>query len=630
MSPSDDMMASFNLGSLPSDILLMISEYLDSETLRNWALVDEQSQVAARSTLFASITIRARNLSSDIEQWRSILHRHSAFKTIRQLRVDGSSGVPQKHNEAETLDFAPLEQFLAQLPALSQLTWACPQKFPEPLLRVLHETLPSCRLYLEAFQLRSVFDPTQEEYERRLLSSPNLSAISVPPERVPYRAAQRGQILRHVVRLAPNLRSLSQARSGDSLTVSEQPRARPPQTHPWLENLERQGRLDSLQCVGPLTSTALAEWTAATDWSRLRTLALGASWTEEGAAQVYEYLDTECKLSNLQSLDINIPTGGTPEQAIAETLAARSFLCNLRPLHTLRLSGNLDCGFLQPVLERHGDRLRTLDLSPVVGTLRTWHSSPKGLLNHVSANASDLFNILRPCARLEDIFVPIPRTCSNKEESAIYRAIGEALPRVQRIDILLDARDPTFFGDPELWDEQLIPTDPDFDEVDNEFLDDWATDQGLGPRKGHIRHAFINSAIDEALVQSIFRVIDSAKPEDPLALPLEEIHITTEPGGWVGDGVTSGGIRSACKIMGQSWIVRRNPRDDSRHEINAVTWPGDRAKRSGVSGSPKEEDVALEWDTIRVPFQKAFPSLQNDVTGPEGWQRAWYSQPLAT
>lgn len=625
-----EAMAPLSLISLPLDILHTISQYLDSEALRNWALVDKQSQVAARNTLFASITVRAQELSADIEEWRAILHRHLTLKTVRQLKVDGSSGVPQKHNEAETLDFAPVEQFLAQLPALSQLTWACPQRFPEPLLRVLHQTLPSCRLSLEAFQLRSVFDPTQEEYERRLLSSPNLSVISVPPERVPYRAAQRGQILRHVVRLAPNLRSLSQAGSGDSLTVSGQPRARPPQTHPWLENLERQGRLDSLQCVGPLTSTALAEWTAATDWSRLRALALGASWTEEGAAQVYEYLDTECKLSNLQSLDINIPTGGTPEQAIAKALAARSFLCNLRPLHTLRVSGNFDCQFLQPVLERHGDRLRTLDLSPVVGTLRTWHSSPKGLLNHVSANASVLFNILLPCARLEDISVPIPRTRSNKEETAIYRAIGEALPRVQRIDMLLDARDPAFFGDPELWDEQLIPTDPDFDEVDNEFLDDWATDQGLGPRKGHIRHAFTNSAIDQALVQSIFRVIDSAKPSDPLALPLEEIHITTEPGGWVGDGVTSGGVRSACKIMGQSWIVRRNPRDDSRHEIKAVTWPGDRAKRSGVSGPPKEEAVAFEWETIKVPFQKAFPSLQSEAIGPDKWQMAWYSHPLDT
>lgn len=196
--------------------------------------------------------------------------------------------------------------------------------------------------------------------------------------------------------------------------------------------------------------------------------------------------------------------------------------------------------------------------------------------------------------------------------------------------MLLDARDPSFFGDPELWDEQSIPTDPDFDEVDNEFLDDWATDQGLGPRKGHIRHAFINSAIDQALVKSIFEVINSAKPQEATTLPLEEIYITTEPGGWVGDGVTSGGVLSACEIMGQSWIVRRNPRDDSRHEVNAMAWSGEYTKRYVKHGPPRDDDVAFEWETIKVPFQKAFPSLQSEAIGPDKWQMAWYSHPLDT
>lgn len=193
--------------------------------------------------------------------------------------------------------------------------------------------------------------------------------------------------------------------------------------------------------------------------------------------------------------------------------------------------------------------------------------------------------------------------------------------------MILDARDPAFFGKPELWDEDEIPTDPDFDVEDNELLDDFEADQGIGPRKGHIRHAFINSAIDRVLVESIFRLIDGAKPKDR-SLPLEEAYFTTAPGGFVGNGVTLSSIMDLCRIIGQNWIVRRSPRDDSRDVPDAVLWPGDVDRLRHSQGSIDEEEIVQEWATIRAPFRKAWPLLSDEDDCPEEWQKHWHSYPL--
>lgn len=168
------------------------------------------------------------------------------------------------------------------------------------------------------------------------------------------------------------------------------------------------------------------------------------------------------------------------------------------------------------------------------------------------------------------------------------------------MNITLDARDPDFFeemDDP--FDEEAVPTDADFSHWDNEFLDEWAPEQGVGPRKGHIRKAFINSAVDERLAESIFHIIDASKPAG--SLRLETAKFTVEPGGWTGDGLTCS-AGDICQMMATRWIVSRGARDDKRDQIEARPRSSDCSKLGMYCAQPANSDIRSriveEWETV--------------------------------
>lgn len=143
-------MAAPNLNTLPADILLIICQYLARTTLRDLSLVDSQSHVAARKVLFASITIRAQDVVSDTTQCISILQRNSTFQAVRHLRIDEDQArIFSRICNIGTYDFGPAVDFVSLLSSLSSLSWACSQQFPQPLLDLLQQRLPSCRLHLK-------------------------------------------------------------------------------------------------------------------------------------------------------------------------------------------------------------------------------------------------------------------------------------------------------------------------------------------------------------------------------------------------------------------------------------------------------------------------------------------------
>lgn len=392
-------MAAPNLNTLPAHVLFIICQHLDPATLRNLSLVDRQSQTAARSALFASISITTKtcDFKSDVAKWQSILERTSLQQAVRHLRIhDGLGDSPCVTPNLKTIDdFAPLVHFVTRLPALASLSWACTQQFPEPLFDLLQQRLPSCRLHLKYFGLFSISDPSQERYERRLVSSTNLHAIGISVKGDVDRIANGRRILPYVIGLAPNLRSVDIAPRGMSLMAPEKPSDSSPHAHSWLQPQARQGSLHKLQYIGPLNTKMLSEWIAMTDWKRLRTLMLGRSWGMQPDIHVFEYLTTNCVFEDLESLTMDIsPTRrGKGKDENAMTLTARKFLCNLRPLSTLCLSGDMYCAFLQPVLEIHGTRLRRLELSPLVGT---WYADHGAYWNRVTSSTSDLSNLLSP------------------------------------------------------------------------------------------------------------------------------------------------------------------------------------------------------------------------------------------
>ncbi|CZT15201.1 uncharacterized protein RCC_12307 [Ramularia collo-cygni] len=582
-------MTSITLNTLPADILLLISKYLDSTMLLNLALVDKQIYASACQTMFRSITLKAANLRADIDTWGHILLRNSAMEVVRHLRVDGGPEAvehfPSSKDEASETDFTPLLAFLNKLSALTRITWTCVSQFPEAILDAIHHRFPSCQVHLDKLRLYSVFDTSLHAYEERLLSSPNLHTVRCGIN------IGHDKVFLRVLSLARNIKNLD-LNNGKDCVVLPKAYLEIPQDSPWLLAKGPPSHLESLVYPGSLDLVTLTMWMNAIDTTtRLRNLVLENIWGHKARPDSFEYMRQMCDFRMLDKLDLHVPTTSSDVDENALAVAARSFLCSLRPLSTLTLSGDLDYTLLRLVLEHHGQKLRTLNLNPSVGNIY-----PDGIyLNRVAGTSQELSLLLSHCLLLKELSIPIPRTCGDKHETAIYSVIG-SLPRLQNVHIILDARNPAYFEEPELWDEEEIPTATDFDNWDNEFLGNWAPEQGLGPRKGSTRKAFINSAIDEILVQRIFEIIDAAKPE--CSLSLEEVSFTALPGGYTGDGVTSVGIVDVCDIMAKHWIVRRNPRDDKRDQIDCMEWSGDfsrfetREARRGIS----RDEGYFEWD----------------------------------
>jgi hypothetical protein len=88
-------------------------------------------------------------------------------------------------------------------------------------------------------------------------------------------------------------------------------------------------------------------------------------------------------------------------------------------------------------------------------------------------------------------------------------------------------------------------TDPSFDEFEQSFFQERYIMPRF-PRNGHIRGAFINSAVDELLAEAIFWTISYGKAEG--SSPLEELQL-----GVFGGGDLSSGIRpdSICIVVAE-------------------------------------------------------------------------------
>lgn len=615
-------MASSTLNNLPAEILLLIAERLDTASLRELALVDKRGHAAASNVLFRTITVAATILETRIEIWSAILQRHSLWRSVQHLRVNEDLR-PSRFilfPKRRAIDFSPVLELASRLPALTKVTWACPaQPLPQKFLHFLEQRLPSCQLNLYV----DICPTTSEIYDRRLTSSPSLHAIYYTMEYAQHRQVEKEKILQHIVALAPNLRILRQ------VATDMNPVGRPPSNivspESWSHLPPKQASLAHMDYPSPLNMTTLAYWTAATDWSRLRELSMCTSWLRPMSGMpdehVFNHLRTKIAFPSLEKLALEIPTAENVLDEAAVASAARRFICTLPPLSVLLLSGYMDYALLAPVLKLHGMKLRILDLSPLIGGI------DHGVyFNHVTSDVESLSASLSHCQRLEELTITVPRTCGDRREVAVYRAIG-SLPRLQQVNITLDARHPDFFSNIAI-DESEAPADMDFDAWDNEVLDDWFTiypESGPGPRKGHVRKLFINTAIDSTLAESIFRAMASAKPTG--SFPLEEARFTIIEDshdmslGWA---TGFGGVSS---IISKNWTVKRSQKDDQRDLLISVPWSD---KRSGYSTWHHRSLVTQYWSTIKAPFRKLWPSPRQGYDGPEGWENDWKSFPLDT
>lgn len=192
---------------------------------------------------------------------------------------------------------------------------------------------------------------------------------------------------------------------------------------------------------------------------------------------------------------------------------------------------------LDAILFRHGPTLKRLDLrlneNPLIVTgLRERWDMPMIL------GKEHVLQIETHCPILEELAIPVKRTKSDADEVEIYKSFGK-MARLQYLFLTLDcsewrvSRDSTY--------------NPSFDEEDNKHLDF----SGL-LKKGHLRDAFMNCAVDETLARSIWKTICRHKA----GRQLQSLKLWTTGGGEFGRATYNEDYYKVVDNLSRAWLIQ--------------------------------------------------------------------------
>jgi len=681
-----------SLDSLPFIVLQRVCDYLDrnhTSSLVAFARASKSCYSAATSLLFRTLkfssttntTTTPSHLAEDVQHCHEMLQRAAGFRHVRRLIVDGplSSSPPQAgpryqgrpwhrpkisaeergydgrlFDQAlpshygqdfepddtpatavyETNDvWRPLASLVKQLPLLTDLIYGCPGQFPPCLLEALHQHQPQCRLHIKTFKLRSLNAPSTDPYELVLATSPCLYSIRVRCDMQYGQITEKVQNFNYeavqslVAGLAPNLRKVHISHASWGATLHGFPPCQPWKGFVPPPSKQVQGSSPSsgsLRCLGirvgdDLIGTQLIEtWKAHTDFSKLQILRLETFVSQD----TLECLAASSSFPSLRELVLRLAGRqiSRPQTTEFYDIVDR-FLCSLPPLSSLKLDGELHRLSIDSILEHRGSALRQLCLSPSVGDK---HPSPE-----------DIARIGVHCTLLEDLVLTIHRSKGDATEVATYQALGSP-PKLQYLSLVLDASNYTILGPDALGDFDdedddapypETPNDPSFDDFDQQFFT-----RGYisfrHPRNGHIRDAFLNCAVDEALVRAIFWTISSGKPPadgSSSSLPLEKLHIRVRGGGCFGQNYSVGSVSTVVVQLGRSWLCERSPRDDCRQEL--MTRDLGPARLERPVWQPEVEASQLPQDVEPI-FRRLWPATTRG--GGDDWRNDWRSLPLCT
>ena len=640
------------LQALPIEILVRICECLRREHLASLLALSRSCKLChsiANPLLFHDIHLSTATPDAFdhlIQDCSDLLRRNEAFRQVRRLFIDNN--LPHRPDQkweflrkpapgvpfgAETLpalevldifsdenlsksvhcilrkpvpndfdtaddaytsdaDWQPLALLLEKITGLRELHFSCPNQFPPCLLQALERYQPRCKLFLNAFRLRSLSSPAPDPHELRLVTSPCLRRIRMACW---YRKAVESNVsppddatvVRYLVGMAPNLEEVlldhnytrrfhrlhptETMPSPSTLWVSRQvPRFKPAS----LRKLSLAGSTEEV-----LSESEIEQWKASTDFAALQLLAL--SFRKGITSTMLDSLTMGCNLSSLTTMVLSI---GIEEPSHHQKV--EHFLRGLPCLSALHL---IYFGYHLPDLVRLGHGLRTL--------------SVRGR----TIVAREISQLGEDCPLLEELLVTLHRSHGDQAEVNRYRVLGECLPRLRRLAVSLDVPLPL--------EQEHRDDDHGLDGVGSEFY------PGSRFQISHLRNWFVNSAMDEALARSIFDTISSARPRD--STPLESFKIQFLGGFAMSHNLP--GLPRLEPILAElrsSWRLVRGIRDDGRDEITA-TRSFSRIRRFRYTPSEAQPlrggSVAPELCAI---LERIWPSRG------EAWPWKWESQPL--
>lgn len=546
------------------------------------------------------------------------------INALRQYVLDTPSVPHQTNLQYSTTTqekddmWLPIANLLRQLPSLNDLLYGGLYQFAPCLLKAIHESSFSCRLWLNRFKLHSLGAEQIDSHELALLSSPCLYSIkldgfahgendsryhSLDQENV----YDEETICRTLVGLSPNLKEIHARYCGDQAYI---PTEEPGEQQNRIDNQITRGVLHYLSIHGHENKTINKEtvtlWNDCTDFSALRTLRV----TSPLRYQALEFLANDCSFTSLQSLELNLSLFATRlawRLGQFDTPETR-FLCSLPPLSTLTLHNWTNKYPLECFLPHHGSQLTKL----VISTGKDAQISP-----------SDLKAISEYCPNLQELEVTLPRTQGDVTEVECYRSLA-GLSNLRNLKIELDMTSIKLcnsnYGDNEASAaSKCVITAPDtsFDEFDLKpcLRRTKYSPRGCLYRNGDIREILINHAIDKSLAEGIFKTIQSSKK--PGTEPLQSLGLSCV--GTVGlKKHQTGSVwpfphQEVLSALKRPWRVTRL--SDGKLEVEEMRYSMGAEAKAGHRPLPA-------W--LERPFRHIWPQEKEGSS----WLADWHSLPL--
>jgi hypothetical protein len=453
------------------------------------------------------------------------------------------------HKQAQHAAWLPFAHFLAQLPGLTDLVYACTHQLPRCVLDALHQHHPRSRLHMHAFSFRSLHQardtPTDiDPDEFALATSPCLYSIDTKleahgsPGLVDYNL---DAVARMVTGYAPAIRRVRVNYYAPARSASKR------NTTPWqgflADSPDRhaagQGEAAAVSKRGCLDTLYLSDdrrledWNARTDFGHLRRFELQYIMFGHPTLETLVRMARHDEFRSLRELGL-AATWHEDKQGQDELISL--FLLAVPPLKVLKLGLHFGERAFGAALRRHGSTLRRLHLDP---------DAEGGFV----LSPERICEMQQCCPGLDDVQLCIPRRQGGPEEVAIYRTLGR-LPQLRRLTLLLDCHNGLLEDDEEvkalntLYDAEGDGQDPERD-VYREI-------QLLVARK-----TLINAAVDEALARAIFHEIVNV-----VNAPLERLFIDPKIPEFVFPDDIGSDFDHLAQWIGRSWVCTKyNTRD---------------------------------------------------------------------
>jgi hypothetical protein len=468
------------------------------------------------------------------------------------------------------------------LPGLTDLIWSR-KTHPSPsILEALHQDLPQCRLQLDNMFYFCTLHPEDHPLieDPDFLTSPSIHSFKIGYYDYPYNHSYQ-KVLRFAG-LPPNLKKVRLR------CVPRGAFLGPEHFQSGTASLEAL-QFEFWQMFHPLR---LYEWSYATDFSVLQVLKIHAELADE-TFDIWK----ETGLSSFPSLKVlrlNFGPGryGSRDPRPVQFYdGACEFLQKLPPLTELELNNwhlRID---IDSLVDTHGSHLRKLKL----GTPAAWQVVSRDQIRKIS----------QKCTLLENLELGIDGAQSHAEKSEVYAALGsirnlqcldlhievalKGLPTLPRVEVTSSSQGFTGVG-------SEMPSDPSFDEFENEFLNKEFLDEESGTslrlRNGHVRKVIVDSIVDEKLALQIFQSISEANPQSPLLFKDLTITVHGAHSPWF------------VNTFSSNWRVKRDSHIGRREKLIAREIE---LLKGWQSAGGRHDHLDPSWEPI---FYRLFPAAK--------------------